>query len=210
MRHWVIVIGLLVSCGTPVNAPTPSATSIVARTPTPTPTSVAARTPTPDPATLRPCASATLQAVIAWERIPGDSLVGAVFVANRGAVPCTLRGNPELGLRGDGARTIDVRTAMVTGAGGAPAPVVVPVTQFREDPAGLAGIGARAPLEWENYCATEKVLAFTVILPEGAGRVDGTFVEPTGVPMRESLLPRCEDGAGTSTLAIYPLQEPVR
>lgn len=209
MLRWLIAIALLGSCGGDTG-PSSSATNTPPRSATPSRSVEAARTPTPDPATLARCDAAALQAVVAWARTPDDSLVGAIFIANRGSAPCALRGNPELGLRGADGRTIDVRVATVTGAGGPPAPVVVPVTQFREDPAGLTGAGASAPLEWENYCATEKIVALTVTLPEGAGRIDGTFVEPSGVAMRESLTPRCEDAAGTSTLAVYPLQEPRR
>ena len=210
MLRWLIVIGLVVSCGSAVDTPRPTASATVARSPSPSPMPLTVRTPAPDPATLRQCAGTELQAVIAWARVPDESLVGALFIANRGAQPCRLRGHPGVSLRGAGGRAVEVRVALVSQVGTGPQPVVVPVTQFREDPAGLAGVGARAPLEWENYCATEKILAFTMTLPDGGGQIDGTFVEPSGAAMRESLAPRCEDAAGTSTLAIYPLQEPAR
>ncbi|HKY52000.1 MAG TPA: DUF4232 domain-containing protein [Candidatus Limnocylindria bacterium] len=210
MLRWLMVIALLASCRGDVVAPSPSSAATVGRSPTASRTAEPARAPTPDPATLRPCAGSALQAVIAWARSPDDSLVGAVFIANRGSEPCTVRGHPEVSLRGEDGRATDVRVALVSSAALAPAPVVVPVTQLREDPAGVAGVGAAAPLEWENYCASEKVVAFTFTLVEGAGPIAGTFAEPSGVPMRESLTPRCEDAAGTSTLAIYPLQEPRR
>jgi hypothetical protein len=210
MLRWLFALVLLASCRGDVGAPPSPAASLSPQSGAPARTSEARLTPTPDPATLARCDAAALQAVVAWAPTTDGSLVGAIFIANRGGGPCTLRGNPELGLRGADGRAIDVRVAMVTGVGGPPAPVVVPVTQFREDPAGLVGAGASAPLEWENYCATEKVLGLTVVLPEGAGRIDGAFVEPSGVAMRESLTPRCEDAAGSSTLAVHPLQEPRR
>ena len=209
MRRFLLAV-MLVSCGAPesVNAtlsPGASATrSLVPATNTPTAT---ARTPTPDPASLARCAAPQLRAV-ATGVMGTDALLGAVFFANRGSAPCTLRGNPELVLLAKDGSPLDVRLASVTG--GAPTIVVVPVSEFRQDPAGLGGAGATAPLHWSNYCDDVLAVAFRIRLPETGGVIDGAFVDLAGRPVAAFGAPRCDDAAGTSTLTVYPFQEPVR
>jgi len=138
-----------------------------------------------------------------------DFYVGAVLIANRGAAPCTLRGNPEvLLLASDGSR-LDLMRASVTG-GGTPTLVVLRVSQFAPDPAGLTGAGATAPLQWSNYCADILATSFRVTLPDGGGVIDGTFVDLGGKPVSRFGAPPCDDASGPSTLVVYPFQEPVR
>jgi len=137
-----------------------------------------------------------------------DFFAGAVFIANRGTAPCTLRGNPEVVLLAGGGAPLDVRSASVTAA--TPKLVVVPVTQFQPDPAGLVGIGASAPLRWENYCDDTLPLTFRVTLPEAGGVIEGTFVDLGGKPVSTFGVARCDDASGPSTFTVYPFQEPVR
>jgi hypothetical protein len=137
-----------------------------------------------------------------------DLFAGAVFVANRGSAPCALRGNPEVVLLASGGAPLEVRTASVTAA--VPRLVVVPVTQLVPDPAGLTGIGASAPLRWENYCADVLPASFRVTLPDGGGVLEGTFVDLPGRPVSTFGTARCDDASGPSTFTVYPFQEPVR
>jgi hypothetical protein len=137
-----------------------------------------------------------------------DFFAGAVFIANRGTAPCTLRGTPQIVLLANGGAPLDVRSASVTAA--VPELVVLPVTQFQPDPAGLAGIGASAPLRWENYCADVLPTTFRVTLPDGGGVLDGTFVDLPGRPVSTFGTARCDDASGPSTFTVYPFQEPVR
>ncbi|MDP9251390.1 MAG: DUF4232 domain-containing protein [Chloroflexota bacterium] len=137
-----------------------------------------------------------------------DFFAGAVFIANRGTAPCTLRGNPEVSLLANGGAPLDVRRASVTAA--APKLVVVPVTQFQQDPAGLVGIGASAPLRWENYCDDVLPTSFRITLPDGGGVLDGTFVDLDGKPLSTFGVARCDDASGPSTFTVYPFQEPVQ
>src|SRR5712692_6083079 len=153
MARWLLAV-MLMSCGAPTSVvatlpPSPSTQSaaVPARSPTPSVRS----SPTPEPTGLAKCAASQLQAVAAGT-MATDFYVGAVFIANHGTAPCTLRGNPEvLLLAGDG-KPLDVMRAGITG-GGAPMLVVVPVGRFAPDPAGFTGAGATAPLQWSNYCA---------------------------------------------------------
>jgi hypothetical protein len=132
---------------------------------------------------------------------------GAVFVANRGTSSCTLRGNPEVAILAADGSPLDIKRASVTA--GAPALIVVPVSELRPDPAGLLGIGASAPIRWENYCDDILPNAFRVTLPEGEGVIDGTFVDLAGRPVSTFGAARCDDASGPSTLTVYPFQEPV-
>jgi hypothetical protein len=137
-----------------------------------------------------------------------DSFIGAVFFANRGTSPCTLRGNPELVLLAKDGSPLDLRLATVS----APSPVwvVVPVTEFQPNSSGLVGFGATAPLQWSNYCDDVVAASFRVTLPEAGGMVDGTFVDLEGRPIAAFGTARCDDASGPSTLTVYPFQEPVR
>lgn len=135
-----------------------------------------------------------------------DLFVGAVFFANRGTAPCTLRGNPEIVFRDKDRSPLDLRLA--SARSGAPTPVVVPVSEFRPDPAGIGGAGATAPFQWSNYCDDVLAESFRVTLPESGGVIDGTFVDLAGRPITAFGTPRCDDASGTSTLTIYPFQEP--
>lgn len=193
---------MLVSCAAPatISTPAPSATRSPAAT-----SPAAQRTPTPDPATLARCTAPQLRAIAAGV-VGADSFVGAVFFANRGNAPCTLRGNPELVLLAKDGSPLDIRLATATA--GAPALVVVPISEFRQDPAGLTGAGATAPLQWSNYCDDAPAASFRVTLPEAGGVIDGAFVDLAGAPIPVFGTPRCDDAAGTSTLTIYPFQEP--
>jgi hypothetical protein len=164
---------------------------------------------TPEPTGLARCAASQLQAVAAGV-LGADSFVGAVFIANRGTASCTLRGNPELVLLAKDGSRLDVKYAMVTAGVGAPMLVVVPVSQLREDPNGVVGIGASAPLQWTNYCDDRLPAAFRLTLPEGGGVFDGTFIDLTGKTIAVYGTPRCDDASGPSTLAVYPFREPVR
>jgi hypothetical protein len=138
-----------------------------------------------------------------------DSFVGAVFIANRGTASCTLRGNPELVLFANDGSRLDVKYAMVTAGVGAPMLVVVPVSQFQQDIAGLTGIGASAPLQWSNYCADVLPTTFRVTLPEAGGTIEGTFVDLAGKPVSTFGAARCDDASGPSTLVVSPFREPI-
>jgi hypothetical protein len=200
---------MLVSCATPtgvVATPTgerSAAPPIAAATRTP----VATLTPTPDPAGLPKCLASQLRAVAAGT-MAADSFIGAVFFANRGTAPCTLRGNPELVLLAKDGSALDLRLATVS----APSPVwvVVPVTEFQPNAAGLVGFGATVPLQWSNYCDDVVAASFRVTLPEAGGMVDGTFVDLEGRPIAAFGTARCDDASGPSTFTVYPFQEPVR
>jgi len=209
MERWLLA-AILVSCSAPasVNA-TSSAAAIATQssTPEPRPPTATARTPqTPDPSGLPKCAAPQLQAVAAGVQA-ADVFAGAVFVANRGTAPCTLRGNPELALLAADGSALDVKRASVTA--GTPVAIVVPISEFRPDPSGLQGIGASAPIRWENYCDDTLPKAFRVTLPEGGGVIDGTFVDLAGRPVATFGAARCDDVSGPSTLTVYPFQEPV-
>lgn len=200
---------MLVSCAAPVGVvatpPTErsAAPSIAAATPSPT----ASLTPTPDPAGLPKCSASQLRAVAAGT-MAADTFIGAVFLANRGTAPCTLRGNPELVLLAKDGSPLDLRLASVSAA--TPAWVVVPVTDFQPGAAGLVGFGATVPLQWSNYCDDVLATAFRVTLPEAGGNLDGTFVDLEGRPIAAYGKTRCDDASGPSTLTVYPFQEPVR
>jgi len=163
--------------------------------------------PSVDPSNVPRCIAAQLQAVAAGVQT-ADFFAGAVFVANRGAAACTLRGNPEVVLLTTGGAPLDVRSASVTA--GSPKVVVVPVTEFRPDPAGLLGIGASAPLRWENYCKDVLPMSIRVTLPEAGGVIEGTFVDIAGKPVSTLGVARCDDASGPSTFTVYPFQEPVQ
>ena len=211
MARWLLAV-MLVSCGAPTSIvatlppPTPSTQSaaVPARSPTPSVRS----SPTPEPTGLAMCAAAQLQAVAAGT-MATDFYVGAVFIANRGTAPCTVRGNPEILLLASDGSPLDVMRASVTG-GGTPLLVVVPISQFVPDPAGFTGAGATAPLQWSNYCADILATSFRVTLPDGGGVIDGSFVDLGGKPVSRFGAPPCDDASGPSTLVVYPFQEPVR
>jgi len=92
-----------------------------------------------------------------------DSFIGAVFFANRGTAACTLRGNPELVLLAKDGAPLDLRLASVSAA--TPVWVVVPVTEFQPNAAGLLGFGATAPIQWSNYCDDASGPSTLVIYP---------------------------------------------
>jgi hypothetical protein len=163
--------------------------------------------PSIDPANVPKCVASQLQAVAAGVQAT-DFFAGAVFIANRGTAACTLRGNPEVVLLTTGGSPLDVRSASVTA--GAPKIVVVPVTELRQDSAGIQGIGASAPLRWENYCEDVLPMRFRVTLPEAGGVIEGTFVDITGKPVSTLGVARCDDASGPSTFTVYPFQEPVQ
>jgi hypothetical protein len=137
-----------------------------------------------------------------------DFFAGAVFVANRGTATCTLRGNPQVVLLARGASPLNVRLASVSAS--SPPLVVLPVSEFRSDPGGLIGIGASAPLRWENYCEDSPPTTLRVTLPDAGGVLDGTFVDLAGKPIWTFGTARCDDASGPSTLTVYPFQEPLR
>ena len=137
-----------------------------------------------------------------------DEFVGAVFFANRGSAPCTLRGNPELVLLAKDGSSLDLRLASVSAT--SPAWVVVPVTEFQQSATGLKGFGATAPFRWSNYCDDVLATGFRVTLPDAGGAIGGTFVDLDGRPIAASGTARCDDASGPSTLTVYPFQEPVR
>ena len=201
----------LVSCSAPTSvtatrSPAPSGSrsaALVTSSPTPTVRS----SPSVDPANVPGCVASQLQAVAAGVQTT-DFFAGAVFIANRGTAACTLRGNPEVALLTTGGSPLDVRSASVTA--GSPKVVVVPVSEFRSDPAGLFGIGASAPLRWENYCEDALPMSFRVTLPEAGGTIQGTFVDITGKPLSTLGVARCDDASGPSTFTVYPFQEPVQ
>lgn len=137
-----------------------------------------------------------------------DSFIGAIFFANRGTGPCTLRGNAELALLAKDGSPLDLRLAIVS----APTPVwvVVPVTEIQPNAAGLVGFGATVPLQWSNYCDDVLAASFRVTLPEASGVLDGTFVDLEGRPIPAYGTARCDDASGPSTLTVFPFQSPVR
>jgi hypothetical protein len=137
-----------------------------------------------------------------------DLFIGAVFFANRGTGPCTLRGNPELVLLAKDGSPLDLRMATVS----APTPVwvVVAVTEFQPTTGGLVGFGAAAPIQWSNYCDDVLATSFRVTLPEVSGTLEGTFVDLDGRPIAAYGTARCDDASGPSTLTVFPFQEPVR
>lgn len=209
MLRWLLA-ATLASCAAPASvtatASPPAATRSIAPV-TIAPSATARPSPTAEPTGLPACVASQLRAVAAGV-MATDFFAGAVFVANRGTGPCTLRGNPEVVLLSSGGAPLEVRSARVAAA--TPVLVVVPVTQLREDPAGLAGIGASAPIRWENYCADVVPAAFRVTLPDGGGVLDGTFVDLPGHPVSTFGVARCDDASGPSTFTVYPFQEPVR
>ena len=200
----------LVSCAAPASvaatrspAPSPSSSAApVSGSPTAT-----ARSSPIDPANVPKCVASQLQAVAAGVQAT-DFFAGAVFIANRGTAACTLRGNAEVALLAASGAPLDVRSASVTA--GTPKVVVVPVTEFRADPAGLLGIGASAPLRWENYCEDVLPMSFRVTLPEAGGVIAGTFVDLAGKPVSTLGVARCDDASGPSTFTVYPFQEPIQ
>src|SRR5687768_14904799 len=163
---------MLVSCSAPATViATPTAErsatpSSVAATRSPT----ATVTPTPDPATLPKCLTSQLRAVAAGT-MATDAFMGAIFFANRGTAPCTLRGNVELVLLAKDGSPLDLRLATVSAS--SPVWVVVPVTEFQPSAAGLMGFGATVPLQWSNYCDDVLAESFRITLPEGGGVLDG-------------------------------------
>src|SRR5687767_5221891 len=200
---------MLVSCAAPtgvVATPTGerSATpSIAAATRSP----AATLTPTPDPAGLPKCPASQLRAVAAGT-MAADSFIGAIFFANRGTAPCTLRGNPELVLLAKDGAPLDLRLAIVSAP--TPAWVVVPVSELQPNATGLVGFGATVPLQWSNYCDDVLAASFRVTLPEAGGTLEGTFVDLEGRPIAEYGKARCDDASGPSTLTVFPFQQPVR
>lgn len=207
----LLVAVLFVSCGGPTSviASAPPATTAPrsAVPATASPTATGRSSPTAEPTGVAKCAAAQLQAVAAGA-MTTDHLAGAVFIANRGTAPCTLRGSPEIALLAQDGSPLDVRGATVSA--GTPALVVVPVTLFRQDPAGLVGAGAAAPLQWSNYCDDVVAMTFRVTLPEAGGVIDGSFVDLAGKPVAVFPSARCDDASGPSTLVVYPFQQPVR
>jgi hypothetical protein len=205
----LVLAMMLVSCAAPagvVATPTGDRTTTPSIAPA-TRTPIATPTPTPDPASLPKCAASQLRAVAAGT-MAADAFIGAAFFANRGAGPCTLRGNPELVLLAKDGSSLDLRLAIVS----APTPVwvVVPVTEFQPNAAGLVGFGASVPLQWSNYCDDVQAASFRVTLPEAGGTLDGTFVDLEGRPIAAYGTARCDDASGPSTLTVFPFQEPVR
>jgi hypothetical protein len=93
---------------------------------------------------------------------------------------------------------------------GAPALVVVPVSQFRQDLNGVAGIGATAPLQWTNYCEDTLPATLRITLPEAGGAIDGMFIDLTGKPVPAFGTPHCDDPSRPSTLVVYPFRGPVQ
>jgi hypothetical protein len=202
---------MLASCTAPASVsatPTPtaarSATSLA-----PVATAPVRSAPTPEPTGLATCVASQLQ-VVAAGVLAADSFVGAVFIANRGTATCTLRGNPDLVMLAKDGSRLDVKYAIVTSGSGAPALVVVPVSQFREDPNGVAGMGASAPLQWTNYCDDTLPASFRIALPDAGGVMEGTFIDLAGKPIPTLGTPRCDDASGPSTLVVYPFREPVQ
>jgi hypothetical protein len=205
----LLLATMIVSCTAPSAV---SAKPTAERSATPgataaTPTSVVTLTPTPDPAGLPKCPASELRAVAAGT-MAADSFIGAVFFANRGTGPCTLRGNPELVLIAKDGSPLDLRLATVS----APTAVwvVVPVTELQPSAAGLVGFGATVPLQWSNYCDDVLAASFRVTLPEAGGVLEGTFVDLEGRPIAAYGTARCDDASGPSTLTVFPFQEPVR
>lgn len=206
-----LLVAALVCCSAPTSvAPTRSPVPSASRTATGVtspPTAPVRSSPTPEPTSLPKCVASQLQVVAAGVQA-ADFFAGAVFIANRGTAPCTLRGTPEVMLRANDGSPLDVRSATITA--GSPTLVVVPVTEFGPDPAGLLGVGASAPLRWENYCDDALPMTFRLTLPEAGGVVDGTFVDLAGKPVSTFGVARCDDASGPSTFTVYPFQEPVR
>jgi hypothetical protein len=206
----LLLVVTLISCGSPTTvvatrSPVPT-TSRSALPLTTSPTTVRS-SPSLDPPNVPKCVASQLQAVAAGVQT-ADFFAGAVFVANRGTAACTLRGNPEVVLLATGGAPLDVRSASVTA--GTPKLVVVPVSAFRPDPAGLLGVGASAPLRWENYCEDALPMSFRLTLPEAGGDIEGTFVDVAGKPVSTIGVARCDDASGPSTFTVYPFQEPVQ
>jgi hypothetical protein len=204
----LLLAAVLVSCAAPATVvPTPTGARTTAPSATATSVPTPSFTPTPDPAALPKCAAAQLTAVAAGT-MAADAFIGAIFFANRGAGPCTLRGNPELALLAKDGSPLDLRLATVSAPN--PAWVVLPVSEFQQSAAGLVGFGATVPLEWSNYCDDILAESFRVTLPEAGGALDGTFVDLQGRPIAAYGTARCDDAAGPSTLTVFPFQTPVR
>lgn len=204
----LLLAAILASCTAPatvVATPTAERSAPTGTAATRSPTSTV--TPTPDPATLPKCLASQLRAVAAGT-MAADGFAGAIFFANRGTAPCTLRGNPELVLLARDASPLDLRLATVSASN--PAWVVLPVSEFQQSAAGLVGFGATAPLRWSNYCDDVVAESFRVTLPEAGGVLDGTFVDLEGRPIAAYGTARCDDAAGPSTLTVFPFQAPVR
>lgn len=205
----LLLAAVLVSCTAPASvAPTPTGARTAAA---PSATATSFPTPsfksTPDPAALPKCSASQLRAVAAGT-MAADGFIGAIFFANRGAGPCTLRGNPELVLLAKGGSPLDLRLATVSAPN--PAWVALPVTEFQQSAAGLVGFGATVPLQWSNYCDDVLAESFRVALPDAGGTLEGTFVDLEGRPIPAYGTARCDDAAGPSTLTVFPFQTPVR
>lgn len=201
----------LISCSAPTSgvatrSPAPSASGTAALVTSP-PTATVRSSPTAEPTGLPKCVASQLRAVAAGVQAT-DFFAGAVFIANRGTGACALRGNPQVVLLASDGSPLDVRSASVTA--GTPKLVVVPVGEFRPDPRGVLGVGASAPLRWENYCDDALPMTFRVTLPEAGGVIDGTFVDLAGKPVSTFGVARCDDPSGPSTFTVYPFQEPVQ
>ena len=201
----------LISCTAPTSvvttpSPAPSASRTAALVTSP-PTATVRSSPTAEPTGLPTCVASQLRAVAAGVQAT-DFFAGAVFIANRGTAPCTLRGNPEVVLVTTGGAPLDVKSASVTA--GTPRLVILPVSEFRPDPAGLLGVGASAPLRWENYCDDMLPMTFRMTLPEAGGVIEGTFVDLAGKPVSTFGVARCDDPSGPSTFTVYPFQEPMQ
>src|SRR6266566_3829153 len=109
MLRWLLAV-MLVSCGAPTSVtttPPPTAATRSAAVATTSPTPSARSSPTPEPTGLATCAASQLQAVAAGT-MATDFYVGAVFFANRGTAPCTLRGNPEVLLLASDGSFVDL------------------------------------------------------------------------------------------------------
>ena len=202
---------ILVSCSAPTSVTTTGSPALSSSRSAPlvtsSPTATVRSSPSIDPVNVPRCVASQLQAVAAGVQTT-DFFAGAVFVANRGTAACTVRGNPEVVLLTTGGSPLDVRSASVTAS--APKLVVVPVSEFRSDPAGLLGVGASAPLRWENYCEDALPMSFRITLPEAAGVIEGTFVDLAGKSVSTLGVARCDDASGPSTFTVYPFQEPVQ
>ena len=203
MFRWVLIAALLAACNAAPSPPTAATTAPRAASPAPSPT---LSTPIPNAASLPRCDPARLDAVASWAEV-GDMFVGAVLVANRGTDWCSVQGNPRVILLAAGGRPLGVQLAFASGTR-EPGAIAVPVTTFQEDPRGLLGIGASAPLSWSNYCGDAAPERFTMTLTDGGRSIEGRFVELSGAPAPKSPTPRCEDPADTSTLVVYPFQLP--
>ena len=92
----------------------------------------------------------------------------------------------------------------------APVWVVVPVTEFQPNAAGLVGFGATVPLSGPTTATTCWPTASASRSPRPAACSTARSWTSRDGRSRPIGKARCDDASGPSTLTVFPFQEPVR